>query len=109
MAGGTAGPTTCSGAHLDVARCPLGVSHCFRPSRNLAFDQYDRFRAERRRRRTHLRGAAAGVERHLNDAGAVAHVDEREPSQIAVSMHPPAQPHLAACVSETKRSAQIGA
>ena len=55
-------------AHLDVARAELRVSHRRRPRDDLALDEHDRLRAERRGRARELGAAVAGIERHLHDA-----------------------------------------
>jgi hypothetical protein len=94
-------------AYFDIARREVGIAHGFRSCDDVAFDQHDSLLTECRRSGAHVRRACVGIERHLNDSGAVAKVDERESTKVAASMDPAAEPDVLTGVFEPEGTAKV--
>ncbi len=84
--------------HLDLPRYQRRVAGRLRTERHRPARQHDRFCSEGGRPRHDLRRGPVGIARELDQAGAIAQVDEHQAAQVAAPVHPPAKPDLLADV-----------
>jgi len=69
--------------HFDVASVELGISHFCRTQSHLATHPYHALLAEGRGLFDLSRGSPFGIERDLNDSGAVAEIEENNATKIS--------------------------
>ena len=83
--------------HLDLAGGQIGVFHSLGPLAHRALQGQDELAADAMRLAVGL-GLHLGVEDDLNDALAIAKIDEDDPAMIAPAVHPTHQDHFFSCV-----------
>src|SRR5512145_1116811 len=94
--------------NFDVTARELGVAHRGWSRHDLALDAEHRFRTDRLRACHHLGGSPARPHRDLHEPGAVAQIEEDDPSEVAAPVDPAAQFHLLPDVLLAKLAAAMG-
>src|SRR4030095_3435743 len=77
--------------NLDVSRRQLRVAHLRRTRGDVPSDEDDALGAERTRELERFVRRVGRIEGYLNDARAVAEVDEDEPTEVTTPVHPATQ------------------
>ena len=95
--------------HLYVARLHLRITHLGGPRLDGAGNFNDCFLSEGGGLRDELRGSPPGIEGDLNEAGAVAEIDEDETAEIPHAVDPAAERYLLPCVGSAKLTAKVSA
>ena len=93
--------------HLDLAGGQLGVFHSLRAFAHRSLQGQDVFAADAMGLPVGI-GMGLRVEDDLNDAFAVAQIDEDDPAVVAAAMHPAHQDHFFSCVIRLEVPAVMG-
>jgi hypothetical protein len=96
-------------AKLDVTSLHLGISHLGGSLGDFTVDDDDGFQSESSRAIDCVSRRPFGVERDLNEPGAVAKVDEHNAAEISGSMNPAAELDLRADVGGSELTTQVSA